>query len=386
MESTFDQGVRALLADGALAQFKARAAYRALLILCILGSTIIAIVDTVPNVWGPWETAVNLLEMFGLVLMSADYCLRLRLAWIGNCEDEPEHRGWRSLSKYALGPYGVFDFLAVIPFVMEIILMPLSPDAHTVFGIMRFLKLARYSPALEILAAAVIEEVRPLASALFIIALLAIAAATSMYFVERTVNEHFVTVPDAMWWAVITLTTVGYGDVVPVTVWGKVLNSAVAVLGLCMFALPASILATGFSEEMRRRNFMSTWNLVAKVPMFAGMHAGQIAEIASLLRPQRIPKGDVVVRAGEVGDSMYFIVAGQMEVQTAHGIFKLRAGDFFGEIAMVERNPRTATVVASTRCQLLELQVLDFQRFVARYPELLEVIRKTAQHRLQDNQ
>jgi len=384
MESKFDQTIRMLLADGALAQFRARAAYRAVLILCILGSTIIAIVDTVPDVWGPWDGIVTICEMGGLVLMTADYLFRLRVSWLGHEDDEPESRGLRSLMKYALSPYGIFDFLAVIPFIVEISFMELSSDAHTVFGIIRFLKLARYSPAIEILAAAVIEEVKPLASALFIIALLAIAAATSMYFVERHVNEHFTTVPDAMWWAIVTLTTVGYGDVVPVTILGKVLNSVVAVLGLCMFALPASILATGFSEEMRRRNFMSTWNLVAKVPLFAGMHAGQIAEIASLLRPQRVSKGDMVVREGDVGDSMYFIVAGQLEARTPHGNFKLRAGDFFGEIAMVERNPRTATVVATSRCQLLDLQVLDFQRFVARYPELLDVIRKTAQNRLKD--
>ena len=386
MESNFDQTIRVLLADGALAQFRIRVAYRILLILCIVGSTGIAIIDTVPNVWGTWEPLVNLAEMAGLMLMTVDYGLRLRLSWLGNPGGEPDECGLKPFTKYALGPYGVFDFLAVAPFIFENTVMALSPDAHTVFGIIRFLKLARYSPAIEILAAAVIEELKPLASALFIIAILAIAAATSMYFVERHVNEHFVTVPDALWWAIVTLTTVGYGDVVPITVVGKLLNSVVAVMGLCMFALPASILATGFSEEMRRRNFMSTWNLVAKVPLFASLHAGQIAEIASLLRPCRAAKGDAVVREGELGDSMFFIVAGQAEARTPHGIFTLRAGDFFGEIAMVERNPRTATVVATARCQLLELQVLDFQRFVARYPDLLDVIRDTAKNRLRDNQ
>ncbi len=378
-----DDLIRTLLADGELAQFRLRAAYRGLVILCILGSTGIAIVDTVPDIWGRWQSLVDVLDILGLVLLSLDYVFRLRLAWLGKEDDEPEQRGFRSLRKYALGPYGIFDFVAVFPFLLEMTVLPLSPDAHTVFGIVRFLKLARYSPAIEILAAAVIEELKPLASALFIVAILAVAAATLMYFTERTVNEHFATVPDALWWAIITLTTVGYGDVVPITVMGKILNSFVAVLGLCMFALPASILATGFSEEMRRRNFMSTWNLVAKVPMFGSMHAGQIAEIASLLRPMRVPRGDIVVREGDVGDSMYFIVAGQLEARTPHGIFTLRAGDFFGEIAMVERNPRTATVVATMRSQLLELQVLDFQRFVGRYPELLDVIRETAKNRLQ---
>jgi len=382
MLSGLDVVIGKLLADGSLAQFRVRVVYRLLVIFCIIGSTGIAIVDTVPDFWGSWHIAVHLLELSGLILLCLDYLFRLRLAWLGDDSDEPEQRGLHSMTKYALSAYGIFDFLAVFPFLLEVSVLPLSPDGHTVFGILRFLKLARYSPAIEILGTAVLEELKPLASALFIIALLAIAAATSMYFAERTVNEHFRTVPDALWWAIITLTTVGYGDVVPMSVLGKILNSFVAVLGLCMFALPASILATGFSEEMKRRNFMSTWTLVAKVPMFSGMHAGQIAEIASLLRPQRVSKGDVVVREGDVGDTMYFIVAGQLEARTPHGNFILRPGDFFGEIAMVERNPRTATVVATTRSQLLELAVLDFQRFVGRYPELLEVIRKTAKSRL----
>ena len=382
MVAAIDRFITLLLDDGALAQFRARGLYRPTLILAIVVSTLITIVDTVPDVWGEWSAYVKWAVGAALALMSVDYVMRLRLAWLSGKKGTRGHSPMKALSKYALGPYGIFDFMAVVPFILELIFLPLSQDMRTVLGLLSFLKLARYSPALEILGTVVIEEIKPLSSALFIVALLAIISATGMYFVERHMATHFTNLPDALWWAIVTLTTVGYGDVVPETALGRLLNSVVAVLGLCMFALPASILATGFSEETRRRSLMNTWNLVSKVPMFATLHAGQIAEIAALLRPVRIGKGDVVVHEGDAGDSMFFIVSGNLEARTPHGVFTLKPGDFFGEIALVERTPRTATVVTTCRSQLLVLQVLDFQRFVGRYPELLEEIRKIAQSRL----
>ena len=374
--SHFDMMLMRLLTDSSMAPMIARL-YRLVMILCILGSTAIAIVATVPGVWGPFGALVSHAELLSLAVLTVDYALRLRLAWIGD-EDE---RGWLSLAQYALGPYGLFDFLAVVPFLL-IALPGMPADSDTIFGILRFLKLARYSPALETLAHAVLVELKPLASALFIVAILAIFAATGMYFVERTVNPNFQTVPDALWWAIITLTTVGYGDVVPITALGKILNAGVAVLGLCMFAMPASILANGFSEEMKRRDFLATWHLVAKVPLFAEFHAGQIAEISSLLRPMRVRRGEVVVREGEIGDSMFFIVSGSVRGTSPTGHFTLKAGDFFGEIAMVERVPRTATVTAATRAQLLVLDVRSFQRFVHYYPEILRTIQVAAKARM----
>jgi voltage-gated potassium channel len=160
------------------------------------------------------------------------------------------------------------------------------------------------------------------------------------------------------------------------------LGSVVAVLGLCMFALPASILASGFSEEMRRQNFVSTWHLVAKVPFFTRLQATQIAEIAGLLKLIRTIKGEVLMREGDTGECMYFIVSGQVEVKGKMGTFVLKSGDFFGEIALIERCPRTATVKSLTRCQLLVLDARDFHKFVAHDHALLEVIWETARQRL----
>ena len=377
MVQGWDEWERGLLAEGPLASRPARL-YRWLLMIAILASTVIAIVDTMPDPWGRFAPLMALGERGSLAVMTLDYVLRLRRAYAE--ADEDEH-GLAGLWRYALSPYGIFDFLAAVPFLLGAVLgMP--RDAETVFGILRFLKLARFSPALATLGAVVLTELRPLLSALFIIVLLAISAATMLYFAERNDNPAFASVPQALWWAIVTLTTVGYGDVVPLTPYGKMLGAVVAVLGLCMFALPASILASGFAEEMRRHDFVANWQLVAKVPFFAKLSAAQIAEIAALLKPHRAVKGEVVMREGDMGEAMYFIVSGQVTGSSRGHAFTLKSGDFFGEIALIERCPRTATIKAATRCLFLILEVRDFQKFVAGYPDLLVVIWETARQRM----
>jgi len=353
--------------------------YRAVLVVCIVLSTAIAIIDTVPGAWIGFESAVSATGGLFLVILSLDYILRLVIAWGQRAEDEA---GLAAMARYALSPYGIFDFLAVVPFLVGEATALMPHDGETVFGILRFLKLARYSPALETLGVVVLHELRPLLASLFIMLILAISASTLIYFTERAANPALASVPAAMWWAIVTLSTVGFGDVVPITPLGKLFGSVVAVLGLCMFALPASILASGFAEEMKRQNFVSTWHLVAKVPFFQRLQASQIAEIAGLLKLARAIKGEVLMREGDTGECMYFIVNGQVEVKGKAGTFILKNGDFFGEIALIERCPRTATVKAISRCQLLILDARDFHKFVAHDHALLEVILETARARM----
>ena len=381
MNAKLEHWLLGLLSQGPMSPRRA-AAYRGLLSVCILGSTSYAAMNTVPGFWGDFAQWFALLNLGALAVMAADYLLRMRLAWGGGDEHGAEvGGGWRGIGLYAASAYGIFDLLAVAPFALGLV-FGMPADLATVFGIVRFLKLARYSPALETLGAVVANEMQALLSALFIVILLAVSAATFLYFAERHANPGFATLPDALWWAIVTLTTVGYGDVVPLTAIGKMLGAVVAVLGLCMFALPASILASGFAEEMRRHTFVNNWQLVSKVPFFTSLNAGEIAEIAGLLKPFRAVKGEVLMQAGDIGESMYFIVNGQVEGTSPGGSFHLKAGDFFGEIALLERCPRTATIKAVGRSQFLVLDVRDFHKFVASHPDLLTVIRRTAQQRL----
>lgn len=370
--------IGALLSVEPMAPRRARF-YRWLITLAVLVFTARTVVDTVPAVWDEHVLLAHAIGLVCLAVLGLDYALRLVAA------AATSRLPLTGIAAYAISPYGVFDFVAVVPVVAGM-LLAWPQDVETTFGLLGCLKLARHSPALETLGAVLLAELRPLLSALFIMALLVLFTSALLFFVERDLNPGMATIPQAMWWSVVTLATLGYGDVVPISALGKVLGAGVAILGLGMFALPASILASGFTEEMRRQNFINTWHLVAKVPFFARLQATQIAQVAQLLKMHRVMRGEILMRAGDEGDCMYFLVSGQVEVGGPTGSFILKAGDFFGEIALLERRPRTATVRAVTRCQLLVLDARDFLQFTAHSPEILDSIREIAQSRLSINQ
>jgi voltage-gated potassium channel len=151
--------------------------------------------------------------------------------------------------------------------------------------------------------------------------------------------------------------------------------------GILLFALWAGILATGFSEEVRRREFLRTYDLVHKVPFFRDLGTSVIAELARLLKPREYPAGATVVRRGQNGDCMYFIVSGEIEIRADPKPLHLHTGSFFGEIALITGGPRTATAVASKRAVLLLLDIADFRDLAARRPELAQAIHSEAERR-----
>ena len=179
------------------------------------------------------------------------------------------------------------------------------------------------------------------------------------------------------------MTTTGYGDVVPQTVLGRMLAGIVMISGILVFALWAGILATGYAEETRRREFLRTWDLVAKVPFFRDVGAAVIADVTQLLRPRDYPAGAVVVRRGERGDCMYFVASGELEIRGRPESISYGAGDFFGELALLTGDPRNATIVATKPCTLLRLDIVDFRQMLGRQPELARIIHDEAGRRLE---
>ena len=212
---------------------------------------------------------------------------------------------------------------------------------------------------------------------------LLVFASSLMHVIEQDAQpEAFGNIPAAMWWAVVTLTTVGYGDVSPATPLGKLLGGMVTILGVGAFALPAGILASGFAQEIKQRDFIVSWNVVAKVPLFTTLDAVQIAEIAKLLRSRIGVPGELITHKGDPGDAMYFIVSGRVEVRVDPQPVQLSDGVFFGEIALIRRTPRTADVVAHASCQLLVLMADDFHALMAENPTIGEVVGRIAKQRL----
>ena len=149
------------------------------------------------------------------------------------------------------------DLFAVLPFYLPMI-FPFDLRfirAFRLFRLFRLFKLARYSVAFKTLGRVIKLKKEELNIAVFIIFLLLIVSSSLMYFVEHNVQPNtFQSIPHALWWGVSTLTTVGYGDIYPITPIGKFLGAIIALLGIGIFALPAGIFASGFAEELAKRN------------------------------------------------------------------------------------------------------------------------------------
>jgi len=248
-----------------------------------------------------------------------------------------------------------------------------------------FLKLVRYSPAMRSLLSALHAERRTLFGCVVILAGAVLLFASMLYAIEHNVQpDKFGTIPQAMWWAIVTLGTVGYGDVVPATPLGKFVSVFAIVVGFAMIALPIAIISTAFADEVRRRDFVVTWGMLARVPLFAHLSAAEIADIMRLLKARTIEADEILVRRGDAATSMYFITTGEVEIELPNQRVRLADGTFFGEIALLHRTKRSGTVTATHKTRLLVLDAQDFHALIERVPTLAAHVHKTAQARLAD--
>ncbi|WP_217359666.1 ion transporter [Ruegeria arenilitoris] len=215
------------------------------LILLISLNVTAVILETVASIYSQWHTALDLFETVSLVVFVAEYAARL---WVA-----PEDPNYKSRLAWIRSPLAVIDLLAILPALLYLI-FPMDLRILRTFRMLRLLKLTRYSPALGMLFAVFEEEAGSFFAGFFILMVMLIFAASGAWIAEHDSQpEAFGSIPAAMWWAMATLTTVGYGDVTPVTVAGKVFGAAITVIGIGMAALPAGIIASGLNDQLHRR-------------------------------------------------------------------------------------------------------------------------------------
>jgi voltage-gated potassium channel len=278
------------------------------------------------------------------------------------------------VAEYLLTGTGAIDVLAIAP-VPVALLAGIPEETAWLLASLWVFKLAAAVPGLSMLGRIVKMEARPLASVFILFLIVLLLAGVALHLLERTEQpERFGSLPLAMWWAVTTLSTTGYGDVVPVTFFGRMVAAAVMVCGLAVFGLLTGILATGFAAEHRRREFIRNWDLVTRVPFLRNLDAPAIIELTRMLRHLDLPERSVVVRRGRPGDCMYFIATGEVEVKLEPHPVRLSAGSFFGEFALLDGGPRSATVTTTMTSTLLVLDVTDFRAFAAHHPALAEAV------------
>ena len=353
------------------------------LILLIVANVAAAAAGTVKPLYERHQEAFWAFEVFSVAIFTVEYLCRL---WV--CTEHlslSDHGPIKARLKFAVSPYSLIDLLAILPFYLALFVPTADLRFLRVFRLLRLLKLTRYSPALASLWQVLVNERRALAAALLIMVILLIISSTAIYHVEHDVQpENFGSIPAAMWWAIATLTTVGYGDVVPLTGLGRAIGGLVMILGLAMFALPVGIIASGFATEIHRRDFVVTWGMVARVPIFAKLDALSVSRITNLLRARVVTPDTTIFRRGDPPDAMYFIASGEVEVDLEPEPLRLRDGDFFGEIALLRGTPRTATIRTVTQCRLLVLDKEDFKDLLEANSDMRQAIVEVTEQRLSE--
>ncbi|MGC1578284.1 MAG: cyclic nucleotide-gated ion channel [Beijerinckiaceae bacterium] len=278
--------------------------------------------------------------------------------------------------------WGALDVLTILPMAIA---APFywTPSGAPLLASLWLLRFARYSRGGRILTTVILREREPILGVLLLFGMVLTGGAVLGYLAERHAQPAvFTSVGASLWWAITTLTTTGYGDMVPVTPLGRMVGGAVMIGGLGTISLLAGILATGFAAELKRTEFLRSWDMISKVSFFENAGAATIADVASLLRPRDFPARSVVTRRGQPGDCMYFIVDGEVEILIEPKPVRLGPGAFFGEIAILTGAPRNATVITTKVTQLLSLDIADFRALAASRPELTDLIRKEADLRL----
>ena len=206
------------------------------------------ILESVPSIEIVYGHALSMFEIMSVLCFTAEYIFRV---WCTIDSDDPRfmHPVWGRL-RYMITPFAVIDLLVLLPAYVGFFG---GADLRTlrVVRLLRLLKLMRYSKSLSLLVEAMREEARAVGATAFILSILLITAASLAYLFEHPSQpDAFSSIPQAMWWAIVTMTTVGYGDITPVTIPGKVVAAVVSIIGIGMVALPAGLIAAGFVNRL----------------------------------------------------------------------------------------------------------------------------------------
>lgn len=217
-------------------------------LICL--NVVAVIVESVPAVQTKFATYFWAFEVFSVAVFTAEYVVRV---WACTADERYAHPLWGRI-RYATTPLVIIDFMAFAPFYLSALPLDLRfLRALRLFRLLRVLKLGRYSKSVAVMGDVLRAKSADLVSSVLALSVMLVLSASVMYYAEHDAQpDKFSSIPESMWWAVCTLTTVGYGDVFPVTAIGKLAASVISVLGIGLFAIPTGILAAGYSEAHNR--------------------------------------------------------------------------------------------------------------------------------------
>lgn len=222
-------------------------------ILALIFINVFAVIlETEEVLINKYEKIFQIIEVISIIIFTIEYLLRI---WIST-ENKHFQKPVIGRIKYIFTFYALIDLFAILPFYLPLLLKMDLRMLRSVrlLRFFRIVKMGRYSKSIRLLSKVLREKKEELGITLFIVFILMIISSSLLYSAEHEVQpDKFPSIPSAMWWGICTLTTVGYGDIYPVTIIGKIFAGIIAILGIGLFALPAGILASGFSENITRK-------------------------------------------------------------------------------------------------------------------------------------
>ena len=262
------------------------------LIVLIVANVLVVVFESEKEFAHHYAKALIIFEYVSLFVFGLEYILRI---WIApeNTEGRPKSPLKQRL-RYMVTPMAIIDLIAILPLLLGYFF-----DGNLLvlrmIRLVRGFKITRYSHSMALLIEVLKREAATLFSTFFILGTLIILAATGIHLVEGEQQpEQFGSIPRALWWATVTLTTIGYGDVVPITPLGKLFGGVIAILGISMAALPAGILASGFSTELNRRRDQYRYH-VAKFLEEGDVKLSAIRKLNKIRKKLGISKSDAQV-------------------------------------------------------------------------------------------
>jgi voltage-gated potassium channel len=357
-------------------------AFEIFLIVLIVGNALAVSLDSVPRFAAAYGHYFLIFEYVSLAIFTLEYLLRV---W--TVPEDPRYAARPVIDRlrYLVQPYMLIDFLAVAPAYIALFMPFVDLRILRLFRLFRLLKIARYSPAVATLIHVLSLERRALFGTLLLLLCIMSLCAEGMYIIEGSIQPNaFGNLPSCMYWAIITLTTVGYGDTYPVTAAGRLLASVTAIMGLGLFALPVGIIASAFVTEIHRRDFVVTSSMLARIPLFSGLDIEVMSEVMATLRSHMVAPHIPIVIAGEAPTAIYFIVSGlaketgQGRGRGGGGNSTLGPGEVIAADAVLNGTMHEATIFAHTPMRLLALSNQDVAMLLRKYPRLRRRIQKNS--------
>lgn len=220
-----------------------------LLIVLIICNVIAVLLESINSIYNAYAVQFTRFENLSIIIFSIEYLLRF---W-SIVEEKPEQSAWKSRWQWVSSGGALIDLAAILPAYLNFF-VHIDLRFLRILRLLRLLKLTRYFVSLQILLRVIEREKGSFQAVVFILMIMIIMAAAGVYVVENKAQpEVFSSIPASMWWAVVTLTTVGYGDVTPITPLGRFLGALITIMGVGLAALPAGILATGLANELESR-------------------------------------------------------------------------------------------------------------------------------------